>query len=616
MNAQPFWQLTAGGLTSGAVYALIGLGFALVVRVSRVMNLAQGQYYTLAALLEATALTALGWPLWLAVGAAVAVTGGVGVAVDWLALRPARRTDVSSLLVITLGVSTFLTGLAQSLWGSNPVALPAFSGNQPVQVLGATVVPQVFWALGGMSAVVVALMLFLDHTDLGKALTAVAELPATVQTLGVRSGRLRTLAFFLSAAVGGLAGVLAAPLTFVTYDGGLLLGLKGFVAAVLGGVGNPLGAVLGGLGLGLAEGYGGFFSSLYQGAIPFLVLLAVLVGRSYLAPAPVAPEGRKPRQEWIPFGRRSRWVAGLLTAAVLTVGLTGGGGLVAAAAQAGIFALAAEGLQLMQGQAGLLSIGQGAFMAIGAYATAVLTVHAGLSPWLGMAAGVVLAALVAAVVGLATLRLSGYNLAIATLALAVIADTVATGWRSLTGGASGLVGVPAIGNFGPRALALVIWLGVALGAAVLHNLNRSQVGRALKAIRQDEVAAATSGIPVARYKVTAFLLGSLFGALAGSLEAQNLSLATPSMIAPEVSIALLVTVFVGGETSILAPAVGAVVLQGLTSLLAGAAQLETMVQGILLVLVMAAMPQGLLGLVEHRRRPAPVPTRDIGEMGA
>jgi branched-chain amino acid transport system permease protein len=269
-------QFVAGGLTAGAIYALVALGFAIVHDATHAINFAQGEFVMIGGM-AAVSLVAAGLPLALAVPLAVAAAVAVGVLVERIAIRPARSADVVTLIIITIGVSLFLRGLAQVVWDKRIHALPAFSGSDPIALLGATVVPQSLWVLGGTAIAVVALGLFFGRTLHGKAMRASAHNPLAARLVGVDVRGVRSASFALAALLGALGGVLVAPITFTSYDAGVMLGLKGFAAAMLGGLGSFGGAVAGGLLLGLVEGLGaGFLSSAYKDAIAFVVILAVL----------------------------------------------------------------------------------------------------------------------------------------------------------------------------------------------------------------------------------------------------------------------------------------------------------------------------------------------------
>ncbi len=182
-----------------------------------------------------------------------------------------------TLIIITIGASLFLRGLAQLVWDKRIHALPAFSGDQPIHVLSATVLPQSLWVLGVAALAVAALSWFFGRTLFGKAMLATSYNPLAARLMGINTRTVLLVSFGLAALLGALGGVLTAPITFTSYDAGVMLGLKGFAAAMLGGLGNFSGAVLGGLLLGLIEALGaGWVSSAYKDATAFLIILAVL----------------------------------------------------------------------------------------------------------------------------------------------------------------------------------------------------------------------------------------------------------------------------------------------------------------------------------------------------
>ncbi|HEX6990160.1 MAG TPA: branched-chain amino acid ABC transporter permease [Bacillota bacterium] len=276
-----FGQALLGGVTTGSIYALVGIGLVMIFKMSRVLNLAQGEFLILGALFAYTLVGLL--PLWLACLLAVVGTFVIGLLFERLAVRPVRGSTLTVLLVITLGTSILLKGAAMLIWGKEPMSLPSLSGNNPLQVAGLFIPPQGLWILGGIAVTGLILRLFFDRTLLGKAMVATAENPTAAGMTGINTIRLGRLAFGLSGAIGGLAGVLIAPLTFISYDGGTLIGLKGFVAAALGGMYSIPGAVAGGLLLGALEALGaGYVSSIFKDVTAFVVLIVLLVVRSGL----------------------------------------------------------------------------------------------------------------------------------------------------------------------------------------------------------------------------------------------------------------------------------------------------------------------------------------------
>ena len=269
-------QFVASGLTAGAIYALVALGFAIVFNASGAINFAQGEFVMIGGM-SAVALLATGMSLPLAILLAVLAAVVVALIVERIAIAPARHAGTVTLIIITIGVSLFLRGLAQLIWGKGVHRLPAFSGEEPIAIAGATVLPQSLWVLGGAALAVVALGAFYGRTLMGKAMLATAFNRLAAQLVGINTRVVLFASFGLAAALGAIGGVLIAPIAFTSYDAGIMLGLKGFAAAMLGGLGSFAGAILGGLVLGLLEGLGaGFVSSAYKDAIAFVVILAVL----------------------------------------------------------------------------------------------------------------------------------------------------------------------------------------------------------------------------------------------------------------------------------------------------------------------------------------------------
>ncbi|OHC83862.1 MAG: ABC transporter permease [Rhodospirillales bacterium RIFCSPLOWO2_12_FULL_67_15] len=275
MSAQ-FLQFLLAGLTVGAIYALVALGFSIIYNASQVINFAQGEFVMIGGMCTVWLANA-GWPLPAAIAAAVLVAAAVGLALEKLAVEPARGASVVTLIIITIGASILLRGLATIVWDKNIHPLKAFSGEAPIQLGGATLLPQSLWVLGVTVVIVLLLSWFFGRTLLGKALLATSHNRLAAQLVGINVRHVLLASFGLSAALGAVAGILVAPITFTAWDVGVMLGLKGFAAAILGGMGSGPGAVLGGLVLGIVEAMGaGYVSSAYKDAIAFVIILAVL----------------------------------------------------------------------------------------------------------------------------------------------------------------------------------------------------------------------------------------------------------------------------------------------------------------------------------------------------
>lgn len=275
-------QFLVSGITNGSIYALIALGFCLIQNASGIVNFAQGDFVMLGAMMTISLYQAAHIPLPAAFVVAILCVALIGVALQQGPIRHSRNRDILTLVMITVGASITFHGAGMLIWGKNTRTLPALGGDTPIFLLDAAILPQTLWILGISLVVLVLLYLFFHRTLLGKAVRAAADNPYGAVLIGISVSRLVALAFALSGALGALAGILITPITSMSYNGGLMLGLKGFAGAILGGYGSTLGAVVGGLLLGILESLGaGLISSAYKDAIAFIVLLAIL----FLKPA-------------------------------------------------------------------------------------------------------------------------------------------------------------------------------------------------------------------------------------------------------------------------------------------------------------------------------------------
>ncbi|MFC3569302.1 branched-chain amino acid ABC transporter permease [Paracoccus sp. TOH] len=271
-----FLQFLFSGVTVGAVYALVALGFTIIYNASDVVNFAQGEFVMLGGMITWFAHAA-GLPLPLAALIAIVATAALGVAINKLAIEPARGAPVVSLIIITIGASVFLQGAAQLVFDKQIHSFPAFSGDTPLRIGGATIQPQSLWVIGGALLVFAGLWLFFTRTLLGRAVLATSNNRLAAQLVGINTNFVMTLSFALSAGIGALAGVLATPITLTAYNVGIGFALKGFAGAMLGGMGNPKGALAGGFLIGLIEALtAGYLSSTYKEAAAFVVILLVL----------------------------------------------------------------------------------------------------------------------------------------------------------------------------------------------------------------------------------------------------------------------------------------------------------------------------------------------------
>lgn len=272
-------QFVITGLSTGAVYALVGLGIVLVHQVTGIINFAQGDFVMLGGLSFALFEEA-GLALVPAAMLAITIATVVGVLVNLLAIRPARHASTERLIILTIGASITIQGLALVFLGTSPHFARPFTEGQPFRLAGAVILSQYLWVFLLTGAGVVALWLFLTRTTAGKAMRACAINEEAARICAISPARMSLLAFALAAALGAIGGVVLAPLQSPDAGIGIGLGLKGFTAAVVGGLASPQGAVVGGLLIGVVESLAaGHLPSGYKDAVAFAILFLVLLLR-------------------------------------------------------------------------------------------------------------------------------------------------------------------------------------------------------------------------------------------------------------------------------------------------------------------------------------------------
>jgi branched-chain amino acid transport system permease protein len=273
-------QLLIAGITMGAIYALVALGFVTIVRASQIINFAQGEFVMLGGVVTFFFIKGAGLPLPLAALMAVMIVVIIGFLLHLLVIYPLRKASVLILIMATVGASMVLSNTSALLFGTLPKALPSFSGDLPLEIGGLRIAPQSLWVIGATFVVFLLLYVLSHRTLMGKAMEASSTDPLGADLAGIARNLMIFFAFGVSAGMGAIAGVLVTPLFYTSYNAGTLLGLKGFVAAVLGGWGKNSGAILGGFVLGIVESVSiAFIPSGYKDGVAFVVLLLILYFR-------------------------------------------------------------------------------------------------------------------------------------------------------------------------------------------------------------------------------------------------------------------------------------------------------------------------------------------------
>jgi branched-chain amino acid transport system permease protein len=278
-------QVVLAGVTNGFVYALIGLGLAVIYKGSNVLNAAQGDFAIVGAMVTVLALDRIGMPYWLAIFAGVAAGAALAALTEVLCVRPMLRRKASdeSMLLLTVGLAFMLGAIVLVTAGRAPIFLPPIGGDILIDVFEATIQRHAVILIVVATLVVGALALFYKRTHLGQSMMAASIDPDGATTVGINVAAMRTATFVLGGIVGAIGGVLQTPLIGVSFAMGIAVTLKGVAAAILGGLTNPMGAVVGGLVLGLAEAFAVILvDSGYQNIVAMMLLIAIMI---------VAPNG-------------------------------------------------------------------------------------------------------------------------------------------------------------------------------------------------------------------------------------------------------------------------------------------------------------------------------------
>jgi branched-chain amino acid transport system permease protein len=280
MDLPQIVQYCFAGITVGSIYAIVGIGFNIIYNTTGIINFAQGEF------LIVGAMTAISFsqfvPLPVAIGLAILITILLGGLVEITFIRQVRNASVLRLIIITIGISILIREAMLHIWDEKVRSLPYFTGTDTstVTVLGAHISPQVLWVLGVCAVIVLGLTLFFKYTLTGRAMRACADDRMAARLCGINDRWMVTLSFMLSAGIGAIAGCIISPITQTQYDMGAPLAIKGFTAAILGGLGNSMAAVAAGLFLGLMEAFMvSQFDVAYKEAVSIVILLLILVFR-------------------------------------------------------------------------------------------------------------------------------------------------------------------------------------------------------------------------------------------------------------------------------------------------------------------------------------------------
>jgi branched-chain amino acid transport system permease protein len=273
-------QLLVAGLTVGSTYALVALGIHIILRATRAINFAQGDFVVLGGLFALSFVSLLHVNIWVALAGSTILGFALGALYERFILRAAARVSEGAVMIASIGtVYVLLYGHAM-IWGNEPQPLPTFSEQQQISVGGATIAVQSIWVIGLLAIMLAALYVFFERTRYGKAIRAAANDPVGARLSGINVDRARSFSAAISIALATFAGTIVGPITLVGGSNGVTITVKGFVGAILGGLASPIGCTVGGLLIGTIETFlGSRFAHELVDPLVYLILLVVLLVR-------------------------------------------------------------------------------------------------------------------------------------------------------------------------------------------------------------------------------------------------------------------------------------------------------------------------------------------------
>ncbi len=672
MDLQILLLLGQDGITNGAIYALLALALVLVFAVTRVIFIPQGEFVAFGALtlasLQAGKVPGTVWlllglgtavalldgyrllrdgryaklptllitnvgvpllaaaglfamppsqmPLWAQVILAMLLVVPLGPMIYRVAFQPLASAPALVLLIVSIAVHLALIGLGLLFFGAEGWRTPTFT-DISFELAGAPLQGQTILVVVASALLIIGLYFFFERTIYGKALRATAMNRTGARLMGIPPILAGKLCFTLAAAIGAFSGILIAPITTIYYDSGFLIGLKGFVGAIIGGLASYPVAALGAVLVGLLESFSSFHASAYKEVIVFTLIIPVLLWRSLTAHrieeeeelgddvTGGSPPGKVARRN--PLLRHLPLLAFVAVMAVSPLLLPEFS--ITLLNYIGLYAIVAVGLVLLTGVGGLTSFGQAAFVGLGAYTTAWLTTVHGVSPWLTLFIGMALTAAVALSLGFITLRMGGHYLPLGTIAWGISLYFL-FGNVEFLGGHTGITGIPAVSLAGwelksGREFFYLIWLVVLLAIVSIRNLLDSRVGRAIRALKGGTVMAEAMGVNTAREKIIIFLIAALLASVSGWLYAHLQRFVNPTPFALNQGIEYLFMAVVGGIGHVWGAVLGAGVItilkqwlqDWLPQVLGQSGNFEIIVFGLAMVLVLQKARAGLWPLI-------------------
>ena len=603
-------DILLAGIISGSTYALIALGVSLIYGVSNIVNFAHGATFAIGAMLGWFVASVLGFPLWAVIIVVIAATAVLGWVIHFIAIKPLGSSPPIAALLTTFAVGIILDNTSQRIFGAETRRFPTLIEQGNLELFGFRFGTLGIVILSVSIACFVALALFITHTKYGRAIRATAQDSEAAQQMGIPVARIQAASFVIASALGGIAGVLVGMYySNVSPSIGFMAGVQGFAAATLGGLGSLAGAVIGGLILGIAEAFG---VSIWGDSARQLITFGVLIGVLWIRPGGIL--GRVPAVGSEPMtgtffgaGRPlalKPWQYAVLGCAGILLVFPASDYILRAGSLVWIYALFALSLTIVSGFAGQIALGQAGALAIGAYTSALLMTKADWPFWPSFLAAGFVAAVLSVILVAPTWRLRGHYVSMATLGTGAFIAALALNLPWLTNGARGVFAIPRPDIFGfeissAPAMYLFTFAILVIALLLVGRLGKTHLGRTWAAVREDEVAAASSGIHPAAYKSLAFGIGSAIAGFAGALYASQLTYIEPAQFGINLSVLAVTIVVLGGMRAPMGVIVGALVLVAIPEIFRPLYDWRHFFYGALLLVLVIFRPQGLWSRIER-----------------
>jgi branched-chain amino acid transport system permease protein len=594
------------GLASAASLFLVASGLSIIFGVTRIVNFAHGAFYMLGAYVAFTLTERLSGTLgfWAGIVAAALIVAALGVLVEMVLLRRIYRSPELFQLLATFGLTLMVEDLVVLIWGPDDLLgrrAPGFRG--AVDFFGQNIPSYDLFLIVLGPLVLGALWLLFRRTRWGILVRAATQDRDMVAALGVNQKWLFTSVFALGVFLAALGGALQIPRDAVHHAMDLRIIVDVFVVVVIGGLGSIIGAFVAAVLVSELNAFGILIFPKISIILVFLVMAAVLIVRPWgLFGKPEAPARRTPGQTvrpWRPLTGNERLATIAALAIAAAVPLIGGTYALTVGAEIAIFVIFAASLHFLMSVGGLASFGHAAYFGLGAYGVAFLAKMAGLPMIACLVFGPLLGLFGAAIFGFFAVQLSGVYFAMLTLAFAQIVWSIAFQWVAVTGGDNGILGVwPAAWAAGPASFYWLSLVIAAIAIATMRMIVFSPFGYALRATRDSALRGEAIGIDGKKIQWTAFVIAGTVAGVAGALFAYLKGSVFPDSLGISLSVDALVMVLLGGVETVSGAVVGAIVFKALNIWLVSQTDLSKLVLGAVIVLIVVALPKGIVGVLE------------------